>query len=272
VPNRMDVFTKLVTKPTFPIIRNVPEPEMEVKGKREEAEYFKFVKGKRLIIVGPAEYLVGQNRGEEFDKFDIIIRMNLSCPTPAEKMADLGHRTDVLYHIIFGGQHLEARPDLFKWHTKAEVQSWKDEGVRWVVLKRGMNSKRIQRFATVIEDMIPWVTIPLYQQRKVESQIGTNPNMMPAIIGQLLRSEMKSLKVVGCDFHTTGYHAGYGGFTEEQGKAGAGSVQGWGQVEQPDPRKRGGIHNIQKQTAYLRRVAWDKRLDLSEVFERTDRK
>ena len=54
------------------------------------------VKDKNVAIVGPAPYLEGQNRGAEFDKYDVIVRPNEIVP-PEHLRMDYGSRTDILF-------------------------------------------------------------------------------------------------------------------------------------------------------------------------------
>ena len=38
--------------------------------------YLKFIEGKTVAIVGPAQYMMGKNLGEEIDNHDIVVRIN----------------------------------------------------------------------------------------------------------------------------------------------------------------------------------------------------
>lgn len=218
-----------------------------------EKQYFEYLEGKSVIIVGPADYLVGQGRGAEIDKYDVIVRLNLGCPVPEELKADIGSRTDVLYHVIMNKKFIDKRPDLFGWHTEEEVKSWKKDGVKWVISKRSVDSIRVKKFAKVIGGVIPWTAVPKASMRRFETILRTNPNMGTVAIWHVLQSRAKSLYVTGCDFHTTGYHPGYGGFTPEQAVKGAGSVTCWGQVPQPKKRNER-MHDVGKQLRYLARL------------------
>ena len=41
-------------------------------------QYNDFLKGKSVVIVGPASYLEGRGLGEFFDSFDVVVRLNRS--------------------------------------------------------------------------------------------------------------------------------------------------------------------------------------------------
>lgn len=231
-------------------------------------QYFDFLKGKKVIVVGPADYLVGQGKGSEIDKFDVILRLNLGCPVPQNLVSDLGSRTDVLYHVVVNPRHVRKRPDLFKLHNEEEIRSWKKDGVKWFVSKRGIETMRVRRLAGILSGEIPFIAISRSDMRRLELTLGTNPNMGTVAMWHLLQADIQSLYVTGCDFHRSGYHPGYGGFTPEQAAKGAGSTTCWGQVPQP-PRGMGNPHDVGKQLKYLARLrSRDKRFKMDSVLSK----
>jgi Glycosyltransferase family 29 (sialyltransferase) len=63
-------------------------------------EYANLLAGKRVVVVGPAETLVGGGQGERIDSYDLIVRFNTAIgymPFSPELAADIGARTDILY-------------------------------------------------------------------------------------------------------------------------------------------------------------------------------
>ena len=63
-----------------------------------DKDYYNYVKGKKVIIVGPAGYLRGLGRGKFIDDFDIIVRLNRSFPIEEVDFEDLGSQTHIRYH------------------------------------------------------------------------------------------------------------------------------------------------------------------------------
>lgn len=63
-----------------------------------DKDYYDYIRGKSVVIIGPADYLRGQNRGSYFDSFDIIVRLNKSYPVNSQDRIDLGSRTNIRYH------------------------------------------------------------------------------------------------------------------------------------------------------------------------------
>lgn len=65
-----------------------------------DAEYGRLLGGKDVIVVGPAETLVGTGRGRVIDSFELVVRFNTAIeymPFAEELARDVGSRTDILY-------------------------------------------------------------------------------------------------------------------------------------------------------------------------------
>lgn len=65
-----------------------------------DADYARLLEGKRVVVVGPAETLLGTNQGREIDSFDLVVRFNTAIeymPFADELAKDVGARTDILY-------------------------------------------------------------------------------------------------------------------------------------------------------------------------------
>ncbi len=245
----------------------IPRYPKEFKLSREN-QYFEYLEGKKVIVVGPADYLTGLGMGAEIDKYDVIVRLNLGCPVPEELRLDIGSRTDVLYHVVMNQRQVRKSPDTLKMHSKEEIQSWKDDGLQWFISKRSTDTPRVRKLALIIGGVIPWVAIPKPDMRRLELMLRTNPNMGTVAIWHVLKSQAKSLHVTGCDYHKTGYYPGYGGFTPEQAAKGAGSVTCWGQVPQPQNRTNN-MHSVDKQLKYLARLRiTDKRFTADKVLSK----
>ncbi len=56
------------------------------------------VGGKQVAIVGRAGSIAGTGNGKLIDGFDVVIRINWVLPIPDEQKADVGSRTDLVYH------------------------------------------------------------------------------------------------------------------------------------------------------------------------------
>ncbi len=240
-------------------------------GWQHDSEFFSFVNNKKCILVGPAEYMTNSNMGKEINNYDVIIRMNLSCPVPKELYKDIGSRTDVLYHLMMREQHVKRSKGVLRLHDKEEIKSWKNNGVKWVVLKNDLRSLErrggnVEQFMQAINGKINWTNVSGYKYRKLTTQTRNAPNMSTIAVHHLLLSNLKSLHVVGCDYHATGYYTGYGGFTEEQAKLGQGGGPCWGQGRTRPSKKR--VHGLEGQLKYMRLLLQrDKRLIIDDKLK-----
>lgn len=63
-------------------------------------DFFHLVNGKKVVIVGSADHLIGSQCGQLIDSYDVVIRLNdviLSMPFKDNLAIDIGTKTDVLY-------------------------------------------------------------------------------------------------------------------------------------------------------------------------------
>lgn len=70
------------------------------KNKYPDKHFKLLVSGKRVAIVGPAGYLIGQDKGKFIDSHDLVVRHNsVIChyPFSAEKAKHFGSKLDILY-------------------------------------------------------------------------------------------------------------------------------------------------------------------------------
>jgi len=205
------------------------------------------LRGKRIIIVGPAGYLQGQGKGSWIDSFDVVIRINHAIPVKYPK--DYGKRTDVLYHIL---SHRSEDGIHKKLVERSEIETWVKHGLKWLVSRHESLSRRVRQMETVIDGLIPWITIHRIFYRKMANAISRkNPNTGLVAIMHLLSMPIKSLQVVGFDFYRSGVYTGYGEIRANESAAVVNSQ--W--------------HDNQAQIEYLRKVkARESRLFFDEVL------
>ena len=215
------------------------------------AEFAEFVRGKSVVLVGPAASLSGRRQGAEIDAHDLVIRINLSAPVPPDQCADLGSRTDALYHVLFNPRLARAAGQA---HTVEQIDAWRDDGVRFVVTRQQPEHDRVRKFRRVCRDRIPLVCMSAEFKAALKRATGTNPNTGTLAIAHLLSLPIRSLHVTGFDFYQSAYQVGYGGFDAERAARGTGEGN-WGLSGQIPHAQDG-------QVAYLAglkdvRLSWD---------------
>ena len=163
-----------------------------------------YVNGKTVAIVGPANSVVGTNRGSLIDKFDIIIRLNKALPIPKKLMCDIGSRTDIIYNALnttdFPGQNI------------LDTNFYKKNGVKFVVSPYPLVNVFFDDIMNYIQRYqfdIPFRTVDTGKYNKFTQQIKTRPYTGTSAIMDILNFNIKALYITGIDFYNTPYYSQY---------------------------------------------------------------
>ncbi len=182
--------------------------------KAVEKEFNAFLKGKKVVLVGPAESIRGTNQGSLIDGFDIIVRLNHSVPVPENLKKDIGTRTDILYNC-FSESIFEPNPNV------VEPDIWKVEGVKWVASPYPDDLKwsipLLQTFRKANEQAkLPFHIIDKELYTSVEKGLTCRPNTGFAAIVDLLSKDIACLYITGLTFYKGGYLKEYRPWNEQQ--------------------------------------------------------
>lgn len=154
-------------------------------------------KGKRVVLVGPANYLDGQRRGDWIDDHDLVVKLNWGETLPDE---DYG-RTDVLIKRLLKLGHAD----------EALVQSYIEAELKWLVaVETRANAPRKKYLENLLGQRVKWF-IDDKTRGEIMHEIASAPLVGMIAVRMLLRTELASLDVVGLDFYATGYNDDYGG-------------------------------------------------------------
>lgn len=157
--------------------------------------HHELLKGKRIAFVGPAAYLQGKQQGKHIDSFDIIIRVNDPTIIPEAEYADLGSRTDILYHNL----HTEI-------FTAVKLKDLLNSQLQHIV---GLPiTSRYANFKEVCGDKVTISHIDEGTYEHTKQSIGVDPLTGMAAVADLLSSDLTSLYITGFDFyeHDNVYH------------------------------------------------------------------
>jgi len=141
----------------------------------------KLIKDKRVIFVCPAPYLLNQNNGEYFDKFDTVVRTNGAILMRREFEKDYGSRTDILY------VNVQFMRDTYPLKLTKKPQ--------WVCLK-APNGRFIEQMK---KQNVPWRSFqPSIKNlhKKVEGLLSGT-----AVVHDILKYNPKQLHIVGMSFY-----------------------------------------------------------------------
>lgn len=176
-----------------------------------DAAFADLLDGKRVALVGPAPSVVGSGNGEAIEAHDLVIRINRGHPVPSTLMADIGRRTDVLYHNCWFGN----RPLGDLQRAAASI----GPEVRWVcsVYPRidldHPHTADVDAFRGALDGRTAFRTVPLDRYLALWRRLLTRPNAGISAIHDLLGFEVASLFVAGFTLYTGErlYHPGYDG-------------------------------------------------------------
>jgi len=176
------------------------------------------ISGKKVIVVGPATYLVGKEQGNIIDSYDVVVRPN-QFSVPDKLHCDYGSRTDVMFHncgtpwmvgfkeqiennpIDFDNLKMVVCPTIKADHSEGNFLSWPDDH----------KSACATNFNQVNRNDIPFYWIGVGDYKKLFSNIGCEPYTGMLTIMMLSEYEPKELHVTGFDFYTGTkvYHDGF---------------------------------------------------------------
>ena len=167
-----------------------------------DKQFAKMVNGKSIALVGPSNSIVDSKNGAHIDNHDLVIRMNNCLPLPNGLSEDIGIRTDILYHGLYGIYH----PDYL-----LDIDMCVKAGVQCMVATCTIDKytkDSVDYYHEQNKNRIPLRTIDSYI-RPLSKQIQTKPNTGLISLFDLIRFDIKEIFVTGIDFYKSYYHDGY---------------------------------------------------------------
>lgn len=166
--------------------------------------------GKDVVLIGPAPYLQGKERGDEFDSADVIVRPNSLIPIRSLRK-DYGSKTDI-YTCNFGTPWMPG----IKRRLSLDDHMEHFKNLKMVVgtAIRGTHGDNIfsdkyispipKNFDSVNEYNLPFYWIGKENYKKLYSAIGVEFNTGIASICLLMNYSIRSLKISGFTFYLEG--------------------------------------------------------------------
>jgi glycosyl transferase family 29 (putative sialyltransferase) len=180
-------------------------------GSRSDREYADFLRRKRVVLVGPAQTVMGTGQGASIDAHDVVIRLNHALPIPKAMQGDLGGRTDILYHNLdFTGPNklplrdfLASAPSLTRWICSAHPY------LRWVDGK----IPGIDTFVSALGERSLFRTVNPRGYLLLWHSLRSLPNAGVSAIQDLRRFDLSELYLTGFTFYSgpVAYYPGYRG-------------------------------------------------------------
>ena len=204
------------------------------------------LKNKKVIIVGPASYLENSLKEDFINSFDIVVRLNNSFNIPKTSIRDIGNRTDVLYHCLWGPHFPNSIPLL-----KSKIKILKTSYPNIAPF-----SLDIERFMKINSDRIPYEIYETKKYKELFDLVGSRPNTGTMAIFDLLSYDIDNLHISGITMFRGGYISNYRkNFMHKSRK----EVQKENEIYK--------VHNIQQQIEYLKKKLVDDRITLDRDWE-----
>ena len=150
----------------------------------------KIVDNKNVAIIGPANYLINLNQGEELEKYDIIIRFNSGINVDTKLFPFIGQKTDIWIYNFKDISILDNLPEklpklIFCPYPKEVIDNYN--------INKPMPNCPIE-----------FIEPSFYSQLQTAMEFEPNSALMTILI--LLRQNIKSLYVTGISFLYDGYY------------------------------------------------------------------
>ena len=177
--------------------------------------YFNFLKGKKAIIIGPAQYVTTKpfyGFGEKIDKeFDIVVRLNRGLELIDRYKPYIGSKTDVFYNCLI--EHEDNGGVI-------DIKNLKDHNIQWVCtiphsdiegnchnnrLSPMVNLQTVSKLANNLNFHV--MDYRLYGE--LNKGVACRANTGFAAIFDLLYHGVESLYVTGFSFYLDAFTPGY---------------------------------------------------------------
>ena len=163
-----------------------------------EGEYSSFLKGKRVVVVGPARSIKGSGQGEIIDSYDVVVRVNLGLNIQKNLKEDIGSRMDILYSAM----------SQYYWDTavfseKSLSMLEKKYNIKWIV-NTGVRRAMILKMAKDKVNSKVKVGLKLVSKKNIEylkKKLDGKPTAGIISMYDLLQYPILELYVTGFTFY-----------------------------------------------------------------------
>lgn len=219
-----------------------------------EQVYSDFLKDKSIAIVSPSKSMEGLNMGSEINSADIIVRMNESYKLSSEQEKDFGNRTDVIYHYL--GLPSENQPGF-------NLEKIKQSRTKLIVIPPRPEKRNFEVFCEKNTSLhMPFLRISQEYKKELWDKIESLPFCGIWAIFHMLKFPVKTVKIYGMNFFSTGHHSEHDHRTERE-------QIDYALNSQFDKRGREKQHHIEPQKKFLYEIYMnDKRIILDDITKK----
>ena len=180
-----------------------------------DQQYFNFLKDKKAIIIGPAQYLTTESFrdfGEKVDNdFDIVVRLNRGIELVEKYSSNIGTRTDVFYNCLI--EHKDNGGII-------DINNLKNNNIQWLCTIPNSDI-RGNCSNNELHPMVNKNTVNLIKQKfnyhvmdhrlygKLNKGVNCRANTGFAAIFDTLHHGVDSLFITGFSFYLDAFAPGY---------------------------------------------------------------
>ena len=227
--------------------------------------FSKFLLNKKIIIVGPAKYLIGKKMGKFIDNFDIVIRIKKSFPINPDLSEDLGTKTNILLSSLKTTRVKDInRKSYYQNNFNKEDIIKMNELLNFILFPYPTIIEPFTKFynqyllLTTINTILVTGTNKLTEYQKFIKKLDTTPTIFMCALWYLLLYNFKELYIIGITFQKDGYYEEYK--TEEMFKAAQKRTLN-------KKKKKSSIHDMEKELIYFKEILKDKRIKIDQYIK-----
>ena len=174
-------------------------------------KYSNFLQKKKIVLIGPSNYLNNFNYGFFFDTFDIIVRLNRGIELIENNESKLGSRTDILYNCLVKSPYAGGSLDSNFYYRK---------GVKWIstIPISDFNGKKISY--NLLKNINVFNLLPLMSKfnfhimnkkllRQFQDPLNFRLNTGIAAIIDILSFDISELYISGFSFYLDNFFDEY---------------------------------------------------------------
>lgn len=175
------------------------------------SQYRKYLRGKKVALVGPASYLTKLNNGKLIDDHEIVVRVNRGLEVINKFKDNLGTRTDILYNCLIDD------PDN---GGEININFYKSHNIKWICTiphskfngectNGKLNPLINQKTIKLLKNNFNFRVMNFKKYNYINKKVECRSNTGFAAIFDLLDQDIKSLYITGFSFYLDDFINGY---------------------------------------------------------------
>ena len=226
--------------------------QLKLENRNSDLSYAKFLKNKKIVLVGPSPDMINNNKGELIDSYDIVVRINKGFIIFKELEKDIGRRTDILYSSLNN-----KTPEFIEMVGDIRIENLLNKNIKWICSTNFKNYKKGQinekKFIEQNRGRIPFHIMNNEYNLFIEENIKKRLFSGSYAIFDLISFDIKELFIIGLTFCKI--------VDKEKGIY-------YYQYKDPNFRPKE-VHDIDSQLDYFNKIyKEDKRIKCNKVLEK----